>query len=510
MVITRTRRSRDELQAHYTSSSEIVEYMVSKLGVSDADFVWEPCAGEGDLIDGVLSVAPRARIHASEIDETAFKKLRNKYLYDNNVTACCEDALDIRNDMLFSATNKYTRIIANPPYGAYQSPARRLSMKKRFPALYVRETYGLILFHSLSLLSKQGRLVFIIPDTFLWLHRHDFLRRTLFKNTTIEEIALFPSKFFPGVNFGYSGMCVITLRNSVPSENHVITVYDKIRESKTLCLIARQANSALDCQESSVVQHEILNRPHAELNTGNQSLENLDSVQREKVLLSEVAEVRTGFYSGNDRRWIKRLNCDVRRSKQYEDVDNKCIFSGNLTLDGIEGTRHFIPIVRGGAAQFFRRTQWFVDWSKEAVEEYRRPGKNPARFQNSHFYFKEGIGVPMVASSRLSAAELGCRLFDQGIVGVFPIDMRLSRYLLGFLNTKLATLLLRQINPTANNSANYLKRLQIVIPTAQELNQCDNVVETALQEARNMGLVSSTTLGLLESLYREIWTKEKA
>ena len=60
----------------------------------------------------------------------------------------------------------------------------------------MRETYGVVLFHSLSVLSNNGRLVFIMPDTFLWLHRHDYLRRTVLKNTTIEEVALFPSKFW--------------------------------------------------------------------------------------------------------------------------------------------------------------------------------------------------------------------------------------------------------------------------------------------------------------------------
>ena len=112
----------------------------------------------------------------------------------------------------------------------------------------------------------------------------------------------------------------------------------------------------------------------------------------------------------------------------------------------------------------------------------------------------------MVASSRLTAAPLDRRLFDQGIVGVFPKDGRLFKFLLGFLNTELATSLLRQINPTANNSANYMKRLRIIIPDSDELLRCDSVVESATEEACHDGKVSPATMEMLESVYTEVWT----
>jgi len=60
MVVTRPERYRDTLQAHYTTSTPIVAYMTSRLHARNEDRIWEPCAGTGDLVDGVLSVAPQA------------------------------------------------------------------------------------------------------------------------------------------------------------------------------------------------------------------------------------------------------------------------------------------------------------------------------------------------------------------------------------------------------------------------------------------------------------------
>ena len=125
--------------------------------------------------------------------------------------------------------------------------------------------------------------------------------------------------------------------------------------------------------------------------------------------------------------------------------------------------------MRGGAEPYVKPTKWFVDWSVAAISEYARKGSNPARFQNSSFYFREGIGVPMVASGRITGALLENRIFDQGIVGIFPYDESLNLFLLGFFNSTIATDLVRQINPTANNSANYIKRLPVIIPNSDAL-----------------------------------------
>lgn len=124
--------------------------------------------------------------------------------------------------------------------------------------------------------------------------------------------------------------------------------------------------------------------------------------------LGDIAEVRTGFYSGNDRRWLRRMNAFVPRSKGYQDIDPEEVFissnGSRPALEGIDDSRHFIPVMRGGAAALVKPTRWYVNWNTQAVQEFRRRGKNPARFQNSRFYFQQGIGVPMVASARLTAA----------------------------------------------------------------------------------------------------------
>jgi len=474
--------------------------MTSRLAPRDDDRIWEPCAGDGDLVDGVLSVSPNATIRLSELDENAVRTLDAKYR-DTNITVHHEDALEVGSNPLFDQGLSFSRIIANPPYGAYLTPQRRRQLQSQFPKLYVRDTYGVILFHCIDLLDTGGRLVFIVPDTFLWLNRHEVLRRRIFKTTTIEEIALFPSKFFPNVNFGYSGLCIISLTNISPASDHELKLLNKFHsvESLASCI---EPHSDWECDVSTFSQAEIASRKTCDLHIPNHAIRICD---RASETLGDHAEIKTGFYSGNDVRWVRCKDSTVRRAKKFSSVRFDSVAMSEPTLDGFTGEQHFIPIMRGGAFPYHKPTHWYVDWSRDAVIEYRRKGKNPARFQNSAYYFRDGIGVPMVASTKLTGALLEKRLFDQGIVGVFPASTKLLYYILGFLNSSVATTLIRQINPTANNSANYLKRLPFVIPTAKELAFIDPLVERAVNLSCEEIQLESCLTKQIDSFYDSVW-----
>jgi hypothetical protein len=446
-------------------------------------------------------MAPRSTILASEIRLDIARSLRDKYAGLPNVTVFNEDVLDVESPSqrgLFATTRlSPTRIIANPPFGAWQTQERRAQLKRRFPNLYVKETYSTILFHCLDFLTPGGILVFLIPDTFLWLNRHELLRKRLFAEFCVAEVVRFPAKLFPGVAFGYSAMSIITVCAQRPSAGSVTRLgyLSNVDEFTRLGKSTIEATS-LPAVPQSARLSEVVSMPGATVTTSS------------SCTLGELAEIRTGFYSGNDRRWLRRANIGVKRSTDYDDVDPALIASSaSPPLTGIPGSCHFIPIVRGGAARFIKSTDWYVDWSVTAVSEYRRPGKNPARFQNAQYYFRTGIGVPMVASSQLTASLLEGRLFDQGIVGVFPKNDAMLFYLLGYLNTRRATAFLRAINATANNSANYLKKIPVPLPTSHELERTSKLVKRAILAARS-GADVSDFLVLLEDEYSHITSGE--
>jgi hypothetical protein len=181
------------------------------------------------------------------------------------------------------------------------------------------------------------------------------------------------------------------------------------------------------------------------------------------TLMADVAICKTGFYSGDDKRFLRRASTTVKRSEGYELVDKSRIAT-NLsnfepTLDGIDHEKCFIPILKGGGYHFLKPTLWYIDWSRDAVAHYKSDRKS--RFQNPSYYFKRGIGFPMVTSTKPTASLIDNSLFDQSIVGIFPTDIDLE-FLLAYCNSRPFWACLKTINPSANNSAKYVLRTPII------------------------------------------------
>ncbi len=145
-----------------------------------------------------------------------------------------------------------------------------------------------------------------------------------------------------------------------------------------------------------------------------------------------------------------------------------------------------------------------MNWSKEAVQHYKTDKKS--RFQNPKYYFKFGIGVPMISSSSITASLIENKLFDQSIVGIFPKDESLTYYLLAFFNSPTCNKLIRTINPSANNPANYIKKIPFIIPEKSVLKLITEKTKSIVDEVRTTGNYNENEeleiWGMIEGIYK--------
>jgi len=227
-MVAPANRKQDSFQAYYTNCHHITSYMVGLLECDSNLSVLEPCAGEGVFIDELFKQELTPEITAYELNIDSVNKLNFKYNKLTNIEIIHQDFI------LVNTNKKFDRVIANPPYGAYQSPEKRKQLKKAYPHIYTKETYGLFLIRTLELLKQDGRLVFIIPDTYLSLHQHQGLRKEIISNYKIESITLFPSNFFPGVNFGYAGLSIISIIKEKPNIDYNFPVYNGLHSPSEL------------------------------------------------------------------------------------------------------------------------------------------------------------------------------------------------------------------------------------------------------------------------------------
>ena len=489
---------KNQFCSFYTNSEDITFYMSSRLGIHNGDIILEPSAGEGIFIDEVLKTRKKVHIDALDINDDAISVLQKKYddnpdvdvrktdtLFDSQLDKYdisqlwlkqTDTLLDEQLDFFNSTGGHYTGVIGNPPYGAWQDYERRDRLKKKYVGQYVKETYSLFLLRCISVLKLNGRLSFIIPDTFLYVNMHTKLRELLLKKTKIEEIIIFPSKFFPGICFGSSNLCIITLERSEMQDaiNNSVKIYRGFKKSEEFRRLIANDTLPAYIESFNLKQSDVLsNSQHRFVFADNQIVSLL---KKTTVNLGDIADVVTGFYTGNNKEFIKAASDTVKGAKNYEVIDQSMIVDNSSTDGEPNLSEAYIPFIKSASETRYVRNHedWYVRWDSETVSFYKADKK--ARFQNSDYYFKTGIGIPMVKSSKIKAFLMQNRVFDQSIVGIFPKDKTKLNYILALMNSDIINQIIHIINPTANNSANYIKLIPYIEPSCSALKIINDLV----------------------------------
>jgi len=466
------------LQAHYTEADEIKSLMASLLGDVTGKMILEPAAGEGAFIDALIG-NPK-QVDAIDVNDSALSAINLNRPF--KIRTIHEDFLDLfvsknlERHLILSP--KYDSAISNPPYGLKMSLDYRRLIKKHYPDLYARESFGLFLAFTLECLQEDGRYVFIIPDTFLNSCYHKPLRRALLSRGAPSHVIQFKSGRFKTVNFGYGSLCVIAGNARKTQPNDQILWVDATEYGGPLDISlfkdnARivQGHTMISACESGWISPDLLEA--LELKCKYQSL-------------GDIAECRTGFYSGENSRFYgydKGIGNNHNNGHEinWDNEVRLTALSDQEKSFGISSPPFYVPLVRGGHRAPFEECRWAVNWSHDALEFYRTNKK--ARLQNASYYFKRGLAVPMVTSGRISASLMDGSVFDQGVVGLFPSDSNLTDFLLLYLNSEVVSKVMkRAINTSANNSANYLKKLPIPVVTEDIINEAKLLVNVAITQ----------------------------
>ena len=109
----------------------------------------------------------------------------------------------------------------------------------------------------------------------------------------------------------------------------------------------------------------------------------------------------------------------------------------------------------------------------------------------------------MISSSHITAALIEQKLFDQSIVGIFPRDKEWLYYLLAFFNSPVCNKLIRTINPSTNNPANYLKKIPFVSPSKKKLQQINEIVTNVISRLKNNNELLKSQENALHNLIEE-------
>ncbi len=180
-------------QGAYYTPKIIVNKMITDMEIGEDTKILDPCCGTGTFlvesnlknpenlwgvdIDKIAVMIAKVNlfIKYKEIDFTP-----NIYVYDY-----------LNENMEFLEKEHFDYIITNPPWGA---DVEYIS-NTFFPEIQSGESFSYMLIKSSRILKKGGRLIFLLPESFLNVKLHIDIRKYLITRMQIDKIILYPSNF---------------------------------------------------------------------------------------------------------------------------------------------------------------------------------------------------------------------------------------------------------------------------------------------------------------------------
>jgi len=216
--------------------------------------------------------------------------------------------------------------------------------------------------------------------------------------------------------------------------------------------------------------------------------------------LEESAAIINGLFTCNNnifvRDWFEVSKIDIDFSCKKLDETHKLWYpynKGGEYRKYYGNSGHIVLFANNGAT----------------VREYRRSRGQSYSTPGEQYYFKKSISWSFVSS-----AHFGVRFYPDGFIfdiagsSIFPKSDNCFHTILGFLISKVATYLLRLINPTLNYQVGNIRSL----PLIKSIDMCAAVLELLLSLSRedwNSYETSwdFTTLPLLQANYRQVTLK---
>jgi hypothetical protein len=193
---------------------------------------------------------------------------------------------------------------------------------------------------------------------------------------------------------------------------------------------------------------------------------------KSSLRVRDVARGRQGLATADDARFLASVD------------DSRVVAAGIATsvsdeekTGGIAPSKaRWVPFAKGGGfGEYWKAPETVIDWSTESVAElerraaFRSGTPRKTYFRNRGLYFRPGLTYSVVSSGRVSVRLMpeGWIFGHKGSAIFIEDDSQSELFLLGYLNSSLATYFLKKlINTTATADVGYVEKLPYRKPTA--------------------------------------------
>lgn len=384
--------------------------------------------------------------------------------------------------------NEYDVVVINPPYLSKSNMNKDLTKFAKLNYISSKnDLFSMFIERSLLFTKENGFNGTINQQVWMFTSRYKQVRAKLLDNTTLLSMIYLGSNAFEEIKGEVvQSTAYILFNKKISKFNSNYFKLDKINDSE------KKRIAFLNKQNQFIKNQEFFNlipdRPLAFWAT-----EKTANLFKTESPLRNFSEPRVGLQTGDNDKFIRYW---------FEIDKNALSYPGNYKENNKVSKKWFSYNKGGTYRKWYGNLDLVVKWANNGEDikndkltklEQGKIEKKNSGCWNEEYYFKEGITWSTLTTKDISFrySEEG-NLFDNKGSMVFFNDMDLQFYVMGFLNSNVANLLLSYLSPTLDYSPGTVGNL----PFKNKFSaQIVNLVKEAIEIAKEDWQSNETTPG---------------
>lgn len=362
--------------------------------------------------------------------------------------------------LIDSLIKSYSVVVTNPPFLGNRNMSKELSNElKKLYQINTSDLYSIFIQRCMEFLGDEGFLGMITQQSFMFTSSFQNLREHILNNTNIISLQQFGSNAFPGLGGDKISTCAFVFNKRETINGNLPVIYFKLvdekYEEKRLAF-----EDALGKYKKGENTNKVFILPQEKLKQipswpfvywVSDGVRELFS----NKLLNDFALPRQGLASSDNFRFFKL----------WWEIDKDNTFFNCLSRNNSKKSiKKWYPLMKGGEInKWYGNQEYIINWKnngKEIKEFADLLYKTWSRtIKNVNFYFLEGCTYSYTTVNNLSVRYLPKGfIFDVAGSSIFPEKVDVY-FLIGLLNSKIISFLIKILNPTVSYQVGDLARI---------------------------------------------------